>query len=80
MWLAGVGTVGDEFRRRLAGDGPVQLVLDGGEERLGDLCRAVVIDTALLVDIGDLEVEAPLAGPDGADTLQQLVEVVLAEA
>jgi hypothetical protein len=58
----------------------VQLVLHGLEERLRRLGVLVVVDAALLVDVGDLEVEAPLAGADLADSLEQLVEVVLAEA
>ena len=40
----------------------------------------LIVDAALLVDVGDLEVEAPLAGADLADALEQFVEVVLAEA
>ena len=39
----------------------------------------VVVDAALLVDIGDLEIEPPFAGTDLADALQKLVEVVFAE-
>ena len=77
--LRGVGALGDDLGRRLAGHGPVQLVLHGLEEGLGDLGLRVVVDAALLVDVGDLQVEAALAGPDLADALEQLVEVVLAE-
>jgi hypothetical protein len=58
----------------------VQLVLHGLEERLRRLGLLVVVDAALLVDVGDLEVEPPLAGADLPDPLEQLVEVVLAEA
>jgi hypothetical protein len=58
----------------------VQLVLHRLEERLGRLGLLVVVDAALLVDVGDLQVEAPLAGADLPDPLEQLVEVVLAEA
>ena len=47
---------------------------------LRDLGVRVVVDAALLVDVGDLQVEAALAGADLADALEQLVEVVLAEA
>jgi hypothetical protein len=57
----------------------VQLVLDGGEERARDVGIPVVVDAALLIDVGDLEAEATLAGADLADALQQFVEVVLAE-
>ena len=70
----------DDLRCRLAGDRPVQLVLHRLEEGLRDLGVLVVVDAALLVDVGDLEVEAALAGADLADALEQLVEVVLAEA
>jgi hypothetical protein len=58
----------------------VQLVLHRLEERLRRLGLLVVVDAALLVDVGDLQVEAPLAGADLPDPLEQLVEVVLAEA
>jgi hypothetical protein len=40
---------------------------------------ALVVDAALLVDVGDLEVEAALAGADLADALEQFVEVVVAQ-
>jgi hypothetical protein len=58
----------------------VQLVLHDLEEGLGRLGVLVVVDAALLVDVGDLQVEAALAGADLTDPLEQLVEVVLAEA
>jgi hypothetical protein len=58
----------------------VQLVLHRLEERLRRLGLLVVVDAALLVDVGDLQVEPPLAGADLPDPLEQLVEVVLAEA
>ena len=77
--LRGVGPLGDDLGGRLAGHGPMQLVLDGLEERLGDFRVLVVVDAALLVDVGDLQIEPPLAGPDLADAFQKLVEVVLAE-
>jgi len=57
----------------------VKLGLNGLEERLRDLSVFVVVDAALLVDIRDLEVEAPLAGANLADALEELVEVVLAK-
>ena len=68
----------DDFRRRLAGDGPVQLVLHRGEELLRQRRVGVVIHRKR-VDVGDLLVEAPLAGADFPDALQQFVEVILAE-
>jgi hypothetical protein len=39
----------------------------------------VVVDAVLLVDVGDLEIEAPYAGTDGANPLQEFVKIVLAE-
>ena len=39
-----------------------------------------MIDAALLVDVGDLQVEPTFACPDLPDALEQLVEVVLAES
>ena len=50
----------------MAGDGPVQFILDGFEKGLGDGGILAVVDTALLVDIGNFKVEAALARPDGA--------------
>ena len=57
----------------------MQLVLDRLEEGLGDVGILVVVDAALLIDIGDFEVETPLAGADGANPLKELIEIVLAE-
>ena len=74
-----IGPLGDDFCGGLAGHRPMQLVLHGLEKRLRDLGVLVVVDAALLVDIGDLQVEAPFAGPDLPDTFQQLVKIVLAE-
>ena len=76
--LGRIGGGVDQFRRRLAGDGPVQLVLHGGEELLGQRRVGVVIHRQG-VDVRDLLVKAPLAGPDFPDALQQFVEVILAE-
>jgi hypothetical protein len=46
------------------------------EERLRHRRRRVVVDAALLVDVGNLQVEPPLARPNLADAIEQLVEVV----
>ena len=59
----------------LAGDGPVQFVLDRLEEADADVLRRVVVDAGG-VDVGDLLVEAPLRGPDSLDPARQLLEVV----
>ena len=57
----------------------MQFVLHSLEEYLSDLGVRAVVDTALLMEVCDLEVEAPLAGTDGANPLQQFIEVVSAE-
>lgn len=77
MWLRRIGAVPYDFRRRLAGNGPMQLVLHGPEEDLGDFGFTAVIDAALLIDIGDLQIEAPFARPDFADALEQFIEIIL---
>jgi hypothetical protein len=48
----------------------VQLVLHSFEERLRRLGLLVVVDAALFVDVGDLQVEPPLAGADLPDALE----------
>ena len=78
--LLGVSALRDQLRSGLARHRPVQLVLHGLEERLGCLGMLVVVDAALLVNVGDLQVEPPLAGADLTDPLEQLVKVVPAEA
>src|ERR1041385_872870 len=78
--LLSVSALRDQLRGGLARDRPVQLVLHGLEERLCDLGVLVVVDAALLVNVGDLQVEPSLAGADLTDPLEQLVEVVPAEA
>ena len=76
--LRRIGGGVDQFRRRLAGDRPVQLVLHRGEELLRQRrVRAVIHRES--VDVRDLLVKPPLAGPDFPDALQQFVEVILAE-
>src|ERR1035437_2006605 len=77
--LRSVCPLRDKLCRRFAGDGPVQLDLQSLVERLRDLGIAVVVDAALLMDVGDLEIEAPLASPDGPDALQQFFKIMLAK-
>lgn len=58
----------------------MQLVLNSLEEGLCDFSITAVVDTALLVEVRDLQVEAPLTGPDGANAFQQFIEIVFAKA
>lgn len=74
----GVGAAVDDFGRRLPGDGPMQLVLDGGEELLRHGRVGAVIHRQR-AEISDFLVEPPLAGADFPDALQQFVEIVPAE-
>ena len=69
----------DDLGRGVPGDGVVHLVLDRGVEVFGHGRVLVVVEAALLEDVGDLEPHATLARADVADTGEQLVEVVLAE-
>lgn len=74
-----VGPVRDDLSGRLSGNGPMELVLNGGEKRLGQFGFGIVVDTGLFVEIGDLELEAPFACPDLSNTFDELIEVVLPE-
>jgi len=67
--------LGDDLGRCVAMRGPVHLVLHGREELLRVLAAGLVVDAGR-VDVEHLQVEAPLAGADRADALEQLVEVV----
>ena len=69
----------NQLRRRLAGDGKVQLVLYEGIEGFCGLAVLVVVIAALFKHIGDLLIGSALAGPDLPDALQQFVEVVPAK-
>ena len=71
----GVGTLGDEFRRGLAGGGEVELVLDSLEEDLGLGIGGVVIGCEG-EDVPHLQIDPFLAGADVADALQQFIEVI----
>lgn len=79
VWLTCVRSCADDLCGGLAVDRPVHLVLDGRVERLRQLCRRIVVDAALGVDIRDLLVEPALRRADPADPFEELVEVVRAE-
>src|SRR6185437_14351789 len=66
----------DQFGGGAAGYRENQLVLDGGEERLGGFGGAVVIDAAGFEEVAVLLVEPLFRGADVANTAQQLVEIV----
>jgi len=66
---------GNHLRRRLAVDGPVHLVLHGGEELLGRFLAWVVVN-ARGVDVEHLAPKHLLQGPDVPDARQQLLEVI----
>jgi len=57
----------------------MELILHHLEKGLGDLCTLVVINAALLVNISDLEVEAPLAGSDFSNSFEQFIKIILAK-
>ena len=57
----------------------MELVLHHGIEVLGHRGVTVIVDAALGKDVRHLLPDAALTGTDGADTLQQLSEVVLAK-
>ena len=59
-------------------DGEMQFVLHRGKECLRDVGVGTVIHRGR-VNVCNLLVEIPLAGPDFPDALQQFVEVILAE-
>ena len=65
----------DDLCSRLAGDGPVELVLDGLKERNALRLRGVVINAGG-VNVGDLLVEAPLGRADVLNPAEQFLEVV----
>ncbi len=73
--LLAVGAGVDDLRRRLAGDGPVHLVLHGLEELDAVRLGGVVINAGG-VDVGDLLVEPPLGGADVLNPAEQFVEVI----
>ena len=73
--LLGVGALADDLGGGVAGDGPVQLVLNCLKELNADvLCRVVI--EAGRVDVGDFLIEAPLRRADVLNPPQQLFEVV----
>lgn len=74
----GIGSVEDDFRRRLAVDGPVEFVLHGGKETLGGLGGDVVVNRSG-VDVSDFLVKLALAQADFPDALQLLFEILFGE-
>src|ERR1044071_6717923 len=58
----------------------MELILHSLKECLCDCRVLIVIYACLFVQVGDLQIEPPLAGSDFAYSLEKLVEVVLAEA
>ena len=79
MGLAGVGAFVDDFGCGVLGDGVVEPVLHVLVKGAHDGRVLVVVGADFLEHLADLHVEAFLAGADVADTLEQFVEVVLAE-
>jgi len=71
-------SVDDHLGGGLPVDGPVELVLHGGEETLGG-GRAQIVVNGGGVDIGDFLVELALAQTNFADALELFFEVLLAE-
>ncbi len=78
VFLAVIGAVHDDLRRRLAVDGVVQLVLHGGEEALGGGGGRVVVERGG-VDVGDLLVELALGKADLPDLFQLALEELVVE-
>jgi len=76
--FGGIGPVEDDFRRRLAVDGPMQFVLHGGKETLGGLGGQVVVNGGG-VDVSDFLVEFTLAHTDFPDALELFFKVFFAE-
>jgi len=77
--LRGISALRDEFSSRLPGHGPMQFVLHCLEKRLGKLRLFVIVDAALFVDVGDLQIKSPLARPNLADAIEQFLEVIFAK-
>ena len=77
--LAVIGTPENDFRRRLPGDGVMELVLDHRVEIPRHGGMPVVVDGAFGEDVRDLLPNPALARPDRPDALQQFPEVVLPE-
>ena len=69
----------DNLGRGLAGNRIVELVLHHGIEFLGDGRVLVIVKAAFGENIGHLLPDTPLAGPNGADTVEQFAEIVLAK-
>src|SRR5690606_39958753 len=76
--LGTIRSLANQLRCRFTSDGVVKLVLNHGEEFLGNSSVGVVIGTAFSKDISDLKVDTPLAGPNGSHPFEQFAEVVIA--
>ena len=76
--FVGIGAGDDYLRRRLAVDGPMELVLHRGEEALGGGGGDIVINGSR-VDVGDFLVKFALAQADFANALELFLEVFFAE-
>lgn len=57
----------DDFRRSLAGNGIVELILYHGIELAGYRGVPVIVQTALSKNIGNLLPDTAFTGPDGAN-------------
>ena len=78
MGFGRIGTGDDDLCGRLAVDGPMQLVLHGGEEAHGGDSGDVVVDRGG-VDVGNFLVELALAQADFPDALELFLEVFFTE-
>ena len=76
--FCGIGTGKDDLCRRLAVDGPMQLVLHGGEEPFCGGGSHIVVDGGR-VNVGNFLVELPLAQADFPDALELFLEVFFAK-
>ena len=75
MQLVAVGAVPDDLGGGPAVNGPVELVLHGGEKGLADLGVGIVINAGG-VDVGDLLVEKPLGGADVLNPPEQFLKII----
>ena len=57
----------------------MEFVLNGFKKRLRYLCIFVVVNTALLIDVGYFKVKASFAGTYLADTLEEFIEIIFTE-
>lgn len=76
--FGGIGGSIDEFRRRLSGDGPMQLILHGGKEFPGQRRLGIIVG-GQRIQVGDLLVKTAFTGPDFPDAFQQFVKIIFAK-